>query len=57
MVAKEPMSARLPKANFGSQAPVLAGAAGGAGFGAYEGAQRLMPYADRPITKIACRAT
>ena len=23
------------------------------GFGTYEGAQRLLPYADRPITKIS----
>ena len=54
MVAKEPMSVRLPKANFGFLKalfwPVLLVALG---FGTYEGAQRLMPYADRPITKIA----
>ncbi|MDN7141788.1 cell division protein FtsQ/DivIB [Pseudomonas sp. JQ170] len=54
MVAKEPLSARLPKANFSVFKrllwPVLLVAAG---FAAYEGAQRLMPYADRPITKIA----
>ena len=54
MVAKEPMSARLPKANFGFLKglfwPVLLVALG---FGTYEGAQRLLPYADRPITKIA----
>jgi cell division protein FtsQ len=53
MVAKEPMSARLPKANFGFLKslfwPVLLVALG---FGTYEGAQRLLPYADRPITKI-----
>ncbi|OLS59366.1 cell division protein FtsQ/DivIB [Pseudomonas putida] len=54
MVAKEPLSARLPKPNFSIFKkllwPVLLVVAG---FGAYEGAQRLMPYADRPITKIA----
>jgi cell division protein FtsQ len=53
MVAKEPMSMRLPKANFGFLKalfwPVLLVALG---FGTYEGAQRLLPYADRPITKI-----
>ncbi|MFS0828597.1 cell division protein FtsQ/DivIB [Pseudomonas sp. MLB6B] len=52
--ATEPMSARLPKANFSVLKrllwPVLLVAAG---FGAYEGAIRLMPYADRPISKIA----
>ncbi|WP_028696622.1 cell division protein FtsQ/DivIB [Pseudomonas cremoricolorata] len=52
--ATEPMSARLPKANFGFFKrllwPVLLVAAG---FGAYEGSIRLMPYADRPISKIA----
>lgn len=54
MVAKEPLSARLPKANFSFfkrlMWPVLLV---GLGLGTYEGAQRLMPYADRPITKIA----
>ncbi|CAI8718255.1 MULTISPECIES: cell division protein FtsQ/DivIB [Pseudomonas] len=53
MVAKEPMSARLPKANFGFLKalfwPVLLVALG---FGTYEGATRLLPYADRPITRI-----
>ncbi|KPA93054.1 MULTISPECIES: cell division protein FtsQ/DivIB [Pseudomonas] len=53
MVAKEPVSARLPKANFGFLKrlmwPVLLVALG---FGTYEGAQRLLPYADRPISKI-----
>ncbi len=53
MVAKEPMSVRLPKANFGwlkrLMWPVLLVAMG---FGTYEGAQRLLPYADRPISKI-----
>ena len=54
MVAKEPMSSRLPKANFGFIKalfwPVLLVVLG---FGTYEGAQRLLPYADRPITKIS----
>jgi cell division protein FtsQ len=54
MVAKEPMSARLPKTNFAFLKslfwPVLLVALG---FGTYEGAQRLLPYADRPISKIA----
>ncbi|AMW81595.1 Cell division protein FtsQ [Pseudomonas yamanorum] len=54
MVAKEPMSARMPKANFGFLKalfwPVILVALG---FGTYEGAQRLLPYADRPITKIS----
>ena len=54
MVAKEPMSARLPKANFGFLKalfwPVMLVVLG---FGTYEGAQRLLPYADRPITKIS----
>ena len=54
MVAKEPLSARLPRAKVGGffrklgwlvLMVVL-------GYGAYEGAQRLLPYADRPITKI-----
>lgn len=58
MVAKEPMSVRLPKANFGFLKslfwPVLLVALG---FGTYEGAQRLLPYADRPITKIAVQGT
>ncbi len=53
MVAKEPMSGRLPKANFGFLKvlfwPVLLVVLG---FGTYEGAQRLMPYADRPINNI-----
>ncbi|AUB74040.1 MULTISPECIES: cell division protein FtsQ/DivIB [Pseudomonas] len=53
MVAKEPMSVRLPKANFGFLKvlfwPVLLVVLG---YGTYEGAQRLMPYADRPITNI-----
>lgn len=53
LVADEPVSARLPRPSLGGLKrllwPVLLVAAG---FGAYEGAIRLMPYADRPITKI-----
>ena len=53
MVAKEPLSARMPKPNFGFLKhlfwPVMLVVLG---FGAYEAAQRLLPYADRPITKI-----
>ncbi|MBU3056485.1 cell division protein FtsQ/DivIB [Pseudomonas indica] len=54
MVAKEPLSARLPKPNFALFKrlawPVLLV---GLGFGAYELAQRLLPYADRPIVKVS----
>ncbi|WP_095067721.1 cell division protein FtsQ/DivIB [Pseudomonas sp. Irchel 3A18] len=53
MVAKEPLSARLPKPGFGFLKglfwPVLLVVLG---FGTYEGAQRLLPYVDRPITRI-----
>ena len=53
MVAKEPLSMRLPKANFGFFKrlfwPVMLVVLG---FGTYEAAQRLLPYADRPITRI-----
>jgi hypothetical protein len=56
MVAKEPLSARLPKANFSVFKrllwPVLLVVAG---FGAYEGALRLMPYADRPRAREAIK--
>ncbi|WP_122425467.1 cell division protein FtsQ/DivIB [Pseudomonas viridiflava] len=53
MVAKEPLSARMPKPNFSFlkrlfwlvMLVVL-------GFGTYEAALRIMPYADRPITRI-----
>lgn len=52
MVEKDPV--RLPKASFGFLRklmwPVLLVALG---FGTYEGAQKLMPYADRPIAKVA----
>ncbi|WPO99178.1 cell division protein FtsQ/DivIB [Pseudomonas sp. HR96] len=52
MVEKEPL--RLPRANFGFLRklmwPVLLVVLG---LGTYEGAQRLMPYADRPIAHVA----
>ncbi|MCY1291126.1 Cell division protein FtsQ [compost metagenome] len=54
MVAKEPLAARLPKPSFGFLKallwPLLLGALG---FATYEGAQRLMPYADRPISRVS----
>lgn len=54
LVAKEPIGARLPKPNFALFKrlgwPLLLLLLG---FGAYELAQRLLPYADRPIAKIA----
>ncbi|UTW06811.1 cell division protein FtsQ/DivIB [Pseudomonas benzenivorans] len=54
LVAKEPISARLPKPSFGLFKrvtwPLLLLVLG---FGAYELAQRLLPYADRPIAKIS----
>ncbi|MEO4045806.1 cell division protein FtsQ/DivIB [Pseudomonas sp. CAU 1711] len=58
MVAKEPLAARLPKPDFGGLAsgvkrlgwPLLLLALG---VGTYEGAQRLLPYADRPIAKVS----
>ncbi|MEX6664575.1 cell division protein FtsQ [Pseudomonas graminis] len=53
MVAKEPMSSRMPRPNFGFLRslmwPVLLVVLG---FGTYEAAQRLLPYADRPISRI-----
>jgi cell division protein FtsQ len=54
LVAKEPIGARLPKPSFGLfkrlSWPLLLLVLG---FGAYELAQRLLPYADRPIAKIS----
>lgn len=58
MVAKEPLSARLPKADLAGIGrrikrlgwPLLLVALG---LGTYEGAQRLLPYADRPISRIS----
>ena len=54
MVAKEPLSVRLPKPGsaFFKRLlwPVVMVALG---LGTYEGAQRLVPYLDRPITRIA----
>ncbi|MDH4584630.1 cell division protein FtsQ/DivIB [Pseudomonas sp. BN415] len=53
MVAKEPLTQRLPKPSFGFLRklvwPVMLAVLG---FGAYEAAQRLLPYADRPIAKV-----
>ena len=54
LVAKEPISLRLPRPNLGVLKritwPLLLLALG---FAAYELAQRLLPYADRPIAKIS----
>ncbi len=54
LVAKEPMRLRMPKPDFAWMGrllwPLLLL---GLGFGAYEGAQRLLPYADRPIARIS----
>ena len=53
MVAKEPVARRSPAASFGFLKilfwPVLLVVLG---FGTYEAAQRLLPYADRPISRI-----
>lgn len=53
MVAKEPLSARVPRPGTGFLKyllwPVILV---GLGFGTYEGAQRLLPYVDRPISRI-----
>jgi cell division protein FtsQ len=54
LVAKEPISLRLPKPNLGLLKritwPLLLLVLG---FAAYELAQRLLPYADRPIARIS----
>ena len=54
LVAREPISLRLPKPNLGLLKritwPLLLLLLG---FAAYELAQRLLPYADRPIAKIS----
>lgn len=54
MVAKEPLSARLPKPDLGFLRrllwPVLLGALG---FATYQGAQYLLPYVDRPIGRVS----
>lgn len=54
LVAKEPISLRLPRPNFSLLKritwPVLLLVLG---FGAYELSLRLLPYADRPIAKIS----
>jgi cell division protein FtsQ len=53
LVEKEPVSARLPKPSFNLFKrvawPLLLVALG---FGTYELSQQLLPYADRPITKV-----
>src|SRR5574343_1439096 len=54
LVAKEPVRLRLPKADFSWAGRLLWPLVlVGLGFGAYEGAQRLLPYADRPIARIS----
>jgi len=54
LVAKEPIGVRLPKPNFSALKrltwPLLLVVLG---FSAYELAQRLLPYADRPIARIS----
>lgn len=54
LVAKEPLSARLPKPNFSFVRylmwPLLLGVLG---LGTYQGAQYALPYLDRPIAKIS----
>lgn len=54
MVAKEPLSARLPKPDFSGLKrllwPLLLV---GLGFATYELAQRLIPYADRPVARVS----
>lgn len=54
MVAKEPLAARLPKPGFSALKrllwPLLLV---GLGFATYELAQRLIPYADRPIARVS----
>ncbi|MBD9482379.1 cell division protein FtsQ/DivIB [Pseudomonas sp. PDM14] len=54
MVAKEPLASRLPKPDFSVLKrltwPLLLVVLG---FGTYEAAQRLLPYADRPIARVS----
>ncbi|MBG6288873.1 cell division protein FtsQ/DivIB [Pseudomonas nitroreducens] len=54
LVAKEPLSARMPKPSFGFLKvllwPLVLGVLGA---GAYYGAQYVLPYADRPIAKVS----
>jgi cell division protein FtsQ len=54
LVAKEPLSARMPRPSFGFLKvllwPLVLGVLGG---GAYYGAQYVLPYADRPIAKVS----
>ena len=51
LVAKEPLSVRLPKADFSFLGPGRWLAASGCG--AYRGAEYILPYADRPIAKVS----
>ncbi len=54
LVAKEPLSVRLPKADFSFLKylawPLLLAVLG---YGAYRGAEYILPYADRPIAKVS----
>ncbi|MBB2495546.1 cell division protein FtsQ/DivIB [Aquipseudomonas ullengensis] len=54
MVAQEPLSARVPRPDLSGLKrllwPVLLVVLG---FATYEGAQRLLPYADRPIARVS----
>ena len=54
LVAKEPLSARMPKPSFGFLKvlvwPLVLGVLG---VGTYYGAQYALPYADRPIAKVS----
>lgn len=54
MVAREPLSVRVPKVDFSGLKrltwPLLLLVLG---FGTYELAQRLLPYADRPIARVS----
>ena len=54
MVAREPLSMRVPKVDFSGLKrltwPLLLLVLG---FGTYELAQRLLPYADRPIARVS----
>ncbi len=54
MVAKEPLAARLPRPDLsGFKRLLWPLALLLLGFATYEGAQRLIPYADRPIARVS----
>lgn len=56
LVAEEPLSTRLPRPSLGLLKRILwPFLLLGLGFGTYEGAQRLLPYADRPIAKVSVK--